>query len=307
MAQERNLFVHTGAQSPETAFVVSERYPVPVPEVFDFVYGDQVKLELFLVNGQGGFDAVSGLSGYTVKVAIGPLAGTVAALQDSWGLITNGWSATLELNTAGALALLAGQNTVETWLEVEITDGSGNVRTYGQTQIRLRNQTINSGASVPTPAADYFTKTETNQKFIQNQSALTALTGGSATDLDGIATVNVAVGPILAVVLGQVLSYYQLFDGTDAESSPHVIRPDDYAASTNEKVWKLVKQAITGYEHVQASPLSVWPVNHQLGYRPSSYLLWIGDVASLAKIAHVDNDNLTVTLNSNQSGTFKCF
>lgn len=36
-----------------------------------------------------------------------------------------------------------------------------------------------------------------------------------------------------------VLRVYELVTGTDAESSPNVIRPGDYAASTNEKVWKI--------------------------------------------------------------------
>lgn len=35
------------------------------------------------------------------------------------------------------------------------------------------------------------------------------------------------------------LRVYELVAGTDAESSPNVIRPNDYAASTNEKVWKI--------------------------------------------------------------------
>lgn len=36
-----------------------------------------------------------------------------------------------------------------------------------------------------------------------------------------------------------VLRNYELVSGTDAESSPDVIRPTDYATTTNEKVWKL--------------------------------------------------------------------
>src|SRR5690349_12675957 len=36
-----------------------------------------------------------------------------------------------------------------------------------------------------------------------------------------------------------VLRVYELVAGADAESSPNVIRPNDYTASTNEKVWKL--------------------------------------------------------------------
>lgn len=36
-----------------------------------------------------------------------------------------------------------------------------------------------------------------------------------------------------------VLRVYVLYAGTDAESSPNVIRPNDYAVTSNEKVWKL--------------------------------------------------------------------
>ena len=35
------------------------------------------------------------------------------------------------------------------------------------------------------------------------------------------------------------MRFYQLTSGTDAESAPDVIRPDDYSASTNQKVWKI--------------------------------------------------------------------
>lgn len=36
-----------------------------------------------------------------------------------------------------------------------------------------------------------------------------------------------------------VLRLYELVAGTDAESSPDVIRPSDYAGISNEKIWKL--------------------------------------------------------------------
>lgn len=66
-------------------------------------------------------------------------------------------------------------------------------------------------------------------------------TGGGATKLDGTVTVGVSVPRIYMFVhttLG--LLSYQLRAGTDAESIPSIIRPDDYAASTNEKVFQAV-------------------------------------------------------------------
>ena len=70
--------------------------------------------------------------------------------------------------------------------------------------------------------------------------SLTGLTGGTATDLDGVATASLAVGLIRMTLVSGELGFYELQAGTDAESSPDVIRPDDYAASANEKIWKRV-------------------------------------------------------------------
>jgi hypothetical protein len=68
----------------------------------------------------------------------------------------------------------------------------------------------------------------------------TALTGGGANALDSWPTAAGAleVGTRAMYVTGTNVSFYVLATGTDAESSPNIIRPDDYAASTNEKVWK---------------------------------------------------------------------
>jgi len=78
---------------------------------------------------------------------------------------------------------------------------------------------------------------------VANYSTLTGLTGGGATNLDGVVTAGgaVATGQIAAItrVVGGGIStrFWQLVDGTDAEST-HVVRPDDYNASTNPRVWK---------------------------------------------------------------------
>lgn len=70
---------------------------------------------------------------------------------------------------------------------------------------------------------------------------VTSQIGGTAADLDGIATVDIAVGK--AVMFkdadsSNLVRLYQLIAGTDAESAPTTIRPDDYNASTNAKVWR---------------------------------------------------------------------
>lgn len=45
---------------------------------------------------------------------------------------------------------------------------------------------------------------------------------------------------------GNVLRLYELVSGTDAETSPDIIRPNDYATTTNERVWKIANVSSSG-------------------------------------------------------------
>jgi hypothetical protein len=67
---------------------------------------------------------------------------------------------------------------------------------------------------------------------------ITSYTGGTSVDLDSIVSANLTLPYALGffeATDGFVV--YQLQSGTDAEASPSVIRPDDYATTTNERVW----------------------------------------------------------------------
>ena len=76
---------------------------------------------------------------------------------------------------------------------------------------------------------------------------VSSLTGGTAADLDYVPTVALDVDTIVGFYdndpATDVVRLYQLVAGTDAESSPDVIRPDDYDASTNAKIWRLLRVA----------------------------------------------------------------
>ena len=81
--------------------------------------------------------------------------------------------------------------------------------------------------------------TSNPQTFGYFNGTITGYTGGGATNLDGLATINRSVPSLLAF---DHASYggkvFKLRAGTDAEASPAIIRPDDYNASTNAKVWE---------------------------------------------------------------------
>jgi hypothetical protein len=75
---------------------------------------------------------------------------------------------------------------------------------------------------------------------------ITSKIGGTASDLDGIPTVARPVGGVVAfkdtdASLNQV-RLYRLETSTEAEASPDYIRPDDFNASTNAKVWVFLRQ-----------------------------------------------------------------
>lgn len=62
------------------------------------------------------------------------------------------------------------------------------------------------------------------------------------TSLDAIRTTAISVSypMIVMIFVNGVINFYRLRSGTDSESSPYIIRPDDYAGTTNEKVWELI-------------------------------------------------------------------
>jgi hypothetical protein len=68
--------------------------------------------------------------------------------------------------------------------------------------------------------------------------AITGLTGGGATKLDGLVTDGKS--DLLVILhISSELQDWLLVAGTDAEDAANgLVRPDDYAASTNEQVWK---------------------------------------------------------------------
>lgn len=70
---------------------------------------------------------------------------------------------------------------------------------------------------------------------------ITGLTGGTATDLDSIVTLTVLPVAVTTCHIIHATDGYQvwhLIAGTSAETEAGgIIRPDDYAASTNEKIW----------------------------------------------------------------------
>ena len=69
---------------------------------------------------------------------------------------------------------------------------------------------------------------------------ITALTGTGANALAAIVSSTLPLDRVLGVVVAGTLSFYQLKSGTDATVLPGTIRPIDYHAATNARVWKQI-------------------------------------------------------------------
>ena len=59
----------------------------------------------------------------------------------------------------------------------------------------------------------------------------------------------------------------------------------------------------SGYVFTQVSPLAVWNINHNLGYRPALNSITTGGLSIEGSVLHLSNNQLTITFNTPTSGT----
>jgi len=196
--------------------------------------------------------------------------------QTTWKTITDGWSGTLPINTVEFANALGDDPFVALTLEVELTDQDGYRRTVVQVPVTVFNEVITQAL------ATYAPLDPAELRYIRNRWDLLHLTGGGALRLDGIDTLSWPVGRKISCRIAGVDYSYQLTAGTDAESSPEVIRPDDYNGSTNAKVWLLdVAAGGGGVSYGTVDPSSAPPGNSGIYYRTDTGGVWVWNPVSV--------------------------
>lgn len=128
-----------------------------------------------------------------------------------------------------------------TWGTLFANGGGGyfptnNTQEIGSDDIRKQNEDLRD--SVPFYDDDAYSFAKSISPGINTIAGLKA-----------IVTASLSVGVVIAfrdTGNSNVLRVYELVTGTDAEVSPTIIRPTDYAGTTNEKVWKLCDYSIDG-------------------------------------------------------------
>ena len=105
-------------------------------------------------------------------------------------------------------------------------------------------------------------------EFILTSNATTDFTTTAL--LKATATTTKSVGAKMKVAAdgATIVSFYTLEAGTSAESSPDILRPNDYAASTNEKIWVLetstsVRGKQVAYNYLDSVVLLHFPTGAQ--------------------------------------------
>jgi hypothetical protein len=143
---------------------------------------------------------------------------------------------------------MSSDGTLPIYWAVELATTDPDPITIGTGIGTIREDGIGNPGTPTTPDYTAWSKLEADARFIQSANlgssvpelrlGITALTGGGPTALDGIPTTNLTTPRALFLIRpNEPLACYQLEAGTAAESVPNIIRPDDFHAVTNAKIW----------------------------------------------------------------------
>lgn len=139
-----NLYLSSKA-SPRGSFVISQTNPT-AQAMRDLVLGDVIAANLFIVDGAGGFDAISGAAGSSVIAAIGTPGFDPVWVNSTWTAISSpylGWSGQIAANTDALAALYVGkQNPLELEFAIRVKDISGNPIVFANPIIKIWNRLI---------------------------------------------------------------------------------------------------------------------------------------------------------------------
>lgn len=172
--------------------------------------------------------------------AAGDYAGDFLAYLSTWTQTGDTFEGVLNLNTVEAGALLGTAASADILLEIAFGYPE---RTAFAIAGKLKNDLIKGTEGVPTDGTPAYPQPA---QIPILRLDITGAAGGTSSDLDSILTdpINLATYPLLYLAktgTSGALQGWQLMAGTDAENvAAGIVRPDDYATTTNEKVWKQI-------------------------------------------------------------------
>jgi len=136
----RKLYVNVNA-GPQSAIVISEVFPSPLPDIPSMVVGDKIAISFYLVDGEGSFDVSSGAVGGGLTLVIGEVAQPAYTKTTNFTPIPNGWQAVLDLSTPALRANLAGRDWAEFIFQLEFSNiETGETRTLVAQPVQIYNK-----------------------------------------------------------------------------------------------------------------------------------------------------------------------
>lgn len=181
--------------------------------------------------------------------------GTLLAAANTYTLVGETARVTFSLNTTALVSYFAdnvpaGARESAMLFEVEVSAQDATTReTYLQETAQVRRDVNQANDLIPDDEAELYVLIgslfDANGRaiapqFVAHRGEITARTGGTATALDAIVTTNLSIPFAVLINIGGSGEVWQLAAGTDAEDGTFTVRPDDYHASTNARVWKRI-------------------------------------------------------------------
>lgn len=186
-------------------------------------------------------------AGYGLAFYLVDNAGKLLAEITDWttpGTASGWYTGTLILHTAELTTAFADEATLQITADIEVhrwDSGQASTPYISDSDLMAR---IRRPEIQPEPAA--VEVLEGAEEWLEARAprwypAITGLTGGGATKLDGILTAGKQKLLTTLYISGE-LQDWLLLSGTDAEdSAAGIVRPDDYDSSTNAQVWKRLR------------------------------------------------------------------
>ena len=202
------------------------------------------------------------------------------------------WGGELLTNTAEMVAWLDGASSKLAVAELTLRDGEEGIPIRSQTlQVRVANHVIRGDEGTPGTLPLPLAWLAANG--IVYDPAITGLTGGGATKLDGISHVGLAAGRLQAVISSGYFSLYRLVAGDQVEVSPTTINVD---SAPDAWSWTLDSMRVFAVE--------ADGINSSLITTPDLRLHQAGDFETYAGFSVAALTTLRTFSFPNRSGTF---
>lgn len=167
---------------------------------------------------------LAGSSGFAIAFAgsLGSINITTALSLNATGINFAPWkTATVTMATAelDELFLEAGTDTISPTLEIELSQ-NGNPKTLSQSSVTIRKDLITTGASVPASSESYYTKAESDTRFVLDDYDNVSSTDRTLSDSSAVYSLDWGDRNLFSADGNQSISYEsrEAFDGVGQQS-----------------------------------------------------------------------------------------